>query len=44
MEIQAFGYFGLGASNLDDWTTFATLRIPTKSPAYTDPNSPVIPR
>src|ERR1035437_5549216 len=27
MEIQAFGYLGLGASNLDDWTTFATSTI-----------------
>ena len=23
MEIQAFGYLGLGASNLDDWAAFS---------------------
>jgi hypothetical protein len=22
MEIQAFGYLGVGASNLDDWAAF----------------------
>ena len=27
MEIQAFGYLGLGSSNLEDWTTFATSAI-----------------
>jgi hypothetical protein len=27
MEIQAFGYLGVGASNLDDWATFATSTI-----------------
>ncbi len=31
MEIQAFGYLGLGASNLDDWTTFATSTIGMQS-------------
>jgi hypothetical protein len=31
MEIQAFGYLGLGASNLDDWTTFATATIGMQS-------------
>src|SRR5262249_60288940 len=24
MELQALGYFGIRASNLDDWTSFAT--------------------
>ena len=27
MEIQAFGYLGVGSSNLDDWTEFATTNI-----------------
>src|SRR5262245_33348674 len=27
MEIRAFGYLGLGASNLDDWAAFATSSI-----------------
>src|ERR1035437_8502130 len=31
MEIQAFGYLGLGASNLDDWTAFATSTIGMQS-------------
>src|ERR1019366_2648465 len=31
MEIQAFGYLGLGASNLDEWTTFATSTIGMQS-------------
>jgi len=31
MEIQAFGYLGLGASNLDDWATFATSTIGMQS-------------
>src|SRR5262245_56913931 len=31
MEIQAFGYLGLGASNLDDWTTFATSTVGMQS-------------
>jgi 2,3-dihydroxybiphenyl 1,2-dioxygenase len=31
MEIQAFGYLGLGASNLDDWTDFATSTIGMQS-------------
>ena len=31
MEIQAFGYLGLGASNLDDWAAFATSTIGMQS-------------
>src|SRR3954453_21080978 len=31
MEIQAFGYLGIGASNLDDWTAFATSTIGMQS-------------
>ena len=31
MEILAFGYLGLGASNLDDWTAFATSTIGMQS-------------
>ncbi len=31
MEIQAFGYLGLGASNLDDWTMFATSMVGMQS-------------
>jgi len=31
MEIQAFGYLGLGASNLDDWATFATSTVGMQS-------------
>jgi 2,3-dihydroxybiphenyl 1,2-dioxygenase len=31
MEIQAFGYLGLGASNLDDWAAFATSAIGMQS-------------
>jgi len=31
MEIQAFGYLGLGASNLDDWAAFATATIGMQS-------------
>src|SRR5260221_1063030 len=31
MEIQAFGYLGLGSSNLDDWTAFATSTIGMQS-------------
>ena len=31
MEIQAFGYLGLGSSNLDDWATFATSTIGMQS-------------
>src|SRR3954468_15156921 len=31
MEIQAFGYLGVGASNLDDWTNFATSTIGMQS-------------
>jgi hypothetical protein len=27
MEIQAFGYLGVGASNLDDWAAFATSSV-----------------
>ena len=27
MEIQAFGYLGVGASNLDDWAAFATSTV-----------------
>jgi len=27
MEIQAFGYLGVGASNLDDWAAFATSNV-----------------
>jgi 2,3-dihydroxybiphenyl 1,2-dioxygenase len=27
MEIQAFGYLGVGAANLDDWASFATSAI-----------------
>ena len=27
MEIQAFGYLGVGASNLDDWAEFATSNV-----------------
>ena len=27
MEIQAFGYLGVGASNLDDWVAFATSNV-----------------
>ena len=27
MEIQAFGYLGVGSSDLDDWTTFATRGV-----------------
>ena len=31
MEIQAFGYLGLGSSNLDDWVAFATSTIGMQS-------------
>src|SRR6202166_1184897 len=31
MEIQAFGYLGIGSSNLDDWATFATSNIGMQS-------------
>jgi hypothetical protein len=31
MEIQAFGYLGLGSSNLDDWAAFATSTIGMQS-------------
>src|SRR5437868_3817973 len=31
MEIQAFGYLGVGSSNLDDWATFATSSIGVQS-------------
>jgi hypothetical protein len=31
MEIQAFGYLGVGASNLDDWNDFATSTIGMQS-------------
>jgi len=31
MEIQAFGYLGVGASSLDDWTDFATSTIGMQS-------------
>ncbi len=31
MEILAFGYLGLGASDLDDWTAFATSTIGMQS-------------
>src|SRR5258708_38719765 len=31
MEIQAFGYLGVGSSNLDDWTAFATSAIGMQS-------------
>ena len=27
MEIQAFGYLGVGGSNLDDWAAFATSNV-----------------
>jgi 2,3-dihydroxybiphenyl 1,2-dioxygenase len=27
MEIQAFGYLGVGSSNLDDWSAFATTNV-----------------
>src|SRR3954453_12049545 len=27
MEIQAFGYLGVGPSNLDDWASFATSAV-----------------
>ena len=27
MEIQAFGYLGVGVSNLDDWAAFATSSV-----------------
>jgi len=27
MEIQAFGYLGVGSSHLDDWSAFATTNI-----------------
>src|SRR5690349_2872842 len=27
MEIQALGYLGFGAGNLEDWTDFATTRL-----------------
>src|SRR5215467_5373693 len=27
MEIQAFGYLGVGSTNLDDWSAFATTNI-----------------
>ena len=27
MAIQAFGYLGVGADNLDDWTEFATRTV-----------------
>src|ERR1700722_4364794 len=31
MEIQAFGYLGVGTSNLDDWASFATSTIGMQS-------------
>jgi hypothetical protein len=31
MEIQAFGYLGVGSSNLDDWAAFATSNIGMQS-------------
>src|ERR1700731_3736547 len=31
MEIQAFGYLGVGTSNLDDWANFATSTIGMQS-------------
>lgn len=31
MEIRAFGYLGLGSSDLDDWTAFATSTIGMQS-------------
>src|SRR5258708_31399207 len=31
MEVQAFGYLGLGSSNLDDWAAFATSAIGMQS-------------
>src|SRR5271169_4441664 len=31
VEIQAFGYLGVGSSNLDDWAAFATSYIGMQS-------------
>jgi 2,3-dihydroxybiphenyl 1,2-dioxygenase len=31
MEIQAFGYLGVGSSNLDDWAAFATSNVGMQS-------------
>ena len=31
MEIQAFGYLGIGSSSLDDWAAFATTNIGMQS-------------
>src|SRR5215471_11793434 len=31
MEIQAFGYLGLGTANLDDWAAFATSMVGMQS-------------
>ena len=35
MEIQALGYLGFGAGNLDDWTDFATERLGMQAAGFT---------